>query len=268
MCPRLPRPLLLLSRKPRGSQQKAAHVFRPLPRGLEARLPAGSARNRRSGRSRTERAAKVLAAARMPASGVHSTARTIQTGPPGPHGPPSTSRGTKIASPAPRPRRMRAEAVHGARLHARARIARPLAPNRGLRAAAKASAVARTQPATAARRAASLPRVPRATAPRKTFSKPGTFGRKREGGFAGKPGFGGGDARPPRRDFGGSDARPPRRDFGGPADAASGPRWRLQAARLVYASTTWRLRQQAAFQRPRPSYQRDGAAPQGGSGQR
>jgi hypothetical protein len=35
-------------------------------------------------------------------------------------------------------------------------------------------------------------------APRKTFSKPGTFGRKREG-FAGKPSFG--DSRPPRRDF-------------------------------------------------------------------
>ncbi|MDQ2833343.1 MAG: hypothetical protein M3Y50_06255 [Acidobacteriota bacterium] len=56
--------------------------------------------------------------------------------------------------------------------------------------------------------------------PRKTFSKPGTFGRKREG-FAGKPSFSrdgdarpprrDGDARPPRRD---NDARPPRRDFG------------------------------------------------------
>ncbi len=41
-------------------------------------------------------------------------------------------------------------------------------------------------------------------APRKTFSKPGTFGRKREG-FGGKPAFGAkpgfGDSRPPRRDF-------------------------------------------------------------------
>ena len=35
-------------------------------------------------------------------------------------------------------------------------------------------------------------------APRKTFSKPGTFGRKREG-FAAKPSFG--DSRPPRREF-------------------------------------------------------------------
>jgi hypothetical protein len=34
---------------------------------------------------------------------------------------------------------------------------------------------------------------------RKTFSKPGTFGRKREG-FGGKPAFGG-ESRPPRRDF-------------------------------------------------------------------
>jgi 23S rRNA pseudouridine2605 synthase len=56
--------------------------------------------------------------------------------------------------------------------------------------------------------------------PRKTFSKPGTFGRKREG-FAGKPSFGrDGDSRPPRREFtqrpGGDagESRPPRRDFG------------------------------------------------------
>jgi len=48
--------------------------------------------------------------------------------------------------------------------------------------------------------------------PRKTFSKPGTFGRKREG-FAGKPSFGrdSNDTRPPRRDYG--DSRPPRREF-------------------------------------------------------
>ena len=48
--------------------------------------------------------------------------------------------------------------------------------------------------------------------PRKTFSKPGTFGRKREG-FTGKPSFGrdSNDARPPRRDYG--DSRPPRREF-------------------------------------------------------
>jgi hypothetical protein len=47
--------------------------------------------------------------------------------------------------------------------------------------------------------------------PRKTFSKPGTFGRKREG-FAGKPSFSrDNDTRPPRRDY--DDSRPPRRDF-------------------------------------------------------
>jgi 23S rRNA pseudouridine2605 synthase len=51
--------------------------------------------------------------------------------------------------------------------------------------------------------------------PRKTFSKPGTFGRKREG-FAGKPSFGrdrndSSDTHPPRRDYG--DSRPPRREF-------------------------------------------------------
>jgi 23S rRNA pseudouridine2605 synthase len=61
--------------------------------------------------------------------------------------------------------------------------------------------------------------------PRKTFSKPGTFGRKREG-FAGKPSFGrdSNDSRPPRRDYG--DSRPPRREFtprpeGGSGDSRS-----------------------------------------------
>ena len=55
--------------------------------------------------------------------------------------------------------------------------------------------------------------------PRKTFSKPGTFGRKREG-FGGKPSFG--DSRPPRRDFaprGERGERPARGDrpaFGAP----------------------------------------------------
>jgi 23S rRNA pseudouridine2605 synthase len=44
---------------------------------------------------------------------------------------------------------------------------------------------------------------------RKTFSKPGTFGRKREG-FGGKPAFGG-ESRPPRRDF---PARPDRGERG------------------------------------------------------
>jgi hypothetical protein len=54
-------------------------------------------------------------------------------------------------------------------------------------------------------------------APRKTFSKPGTFGRKREGGFAPRPSFGGGEGRPPRREFtpreGGAASDRPRREF-------------------------------------------------------
>ena len=56
-------------------------------------------------------------------------------------------------------------------------------------------------------------------APRKTFSKPGTFGRKREGGFSPRPPFAGGEGRPPRRDFGSKpsfgsgEGRPPRREF-------------------------------------------------------
>jgi len=60
--------------------------------------------------------------------------------------------------------------------------------------------------------------------PRKTFSKPGTFGRKREG-FAGKPSFGhdrnaSSDTHPPRRDYG--DSRPPRREFTPRPDRDSG----------------------------------------------
>ena len=45
-----------------------------------------------------------------------------------------------------------------------------------------------------------------ADGPRKTFSKPGTFGRKREGSAGGDgPAFGGGEGRPPRREFGGGE---------------------------------------------------------------
>ncbi len=65
--------------------------------------------------------------------------------------------------------------------------------------------------------------------PRKTFSKPGTFGRKREG-FGGKPSFArDNDARPPRREFtprpGGDagDTRPPRRTFGDRPDRSDRP---------------------------------------------
>ncbi len=68
--------------------------------------------------------------------------------------------------------------------------------------------------------------------PRKSYSKPGTFGRKREG-FAGKPSFrrDSNDARPPRREFtsrpdrDSSDSRPPRRSFADrPAKPFGGPR--------------------------------------------
>ncbi len=55
-------------------------------------------------------------------------------------------------------------------------------------------------------------------APRRTFSKPGTFGRKREGGFGDsrppRREFGAGEGRPPRREFGAGEGRPPRREFG------------------------------------------------------
>jgi hypothetical protein len=69
------------------------------------------------------------------------------------------------------------------------------------------------------------PRPPRegdsseARPPRKTFSKPGTFGRSREG-FAGKSFSRGDTTRPPRRDHG--DARPPRREYTPRPDSDSG----------------------------------------------
>ncbi len=55
-------------------------------------------------------------------------------------------------------------------------------------------------------------------APRRTFSKPGTFGRKREG-FAGKPSFGGGD-RGERSDRGDRPSRP----YSKPAEGGFAPR--------------------------------------------
>ncbi len=58
-----------------------------------------------------------------------------------------------------------------------------------------------------------VPRPEGGEAPRRTFSKPGTFGRKREG-FGGKPGAGREENRPPRREFGSGEGRPPRREFG------------------------------------------------------
>ena len=104
-------------------------------------------------------------------------------------------------------------------------------------------------------------------APRKTFSKPGTFGRKREGGFSGKPGFGGGDARPPRRDFGGSDSRPPRRDFAASSDRGERP---SGGEFKRPGSYTPRPRgdfgSKPPFAGPKPGYQRDSAGPQSGSG--
>ncbi len=74
-------------------------------------------------------------------------------------------------------------------------------------------------------RPAPRPRPESGEASRRTFSKPGTFGRKREG-FGGKPApgrdegrsprreFGTGEGRPPRREFGSGEGRPPRREFG------------------------------------------------------
>jgi 23S rRNA pseudouridine2605 synthase len=64
--------------------------------------------------------------------------------------------------------------------------------------------------------------------PRKTFSKPGTFGRKREG-FTGKPSFDrdNSESRPPRREFtrrpdsDSGDSRSPRRTFGDRPDRPS-----------------------------------------------
>ena len=66
---------------------------------------------------------------------------------------------------------------------------------------------------TASGRPAPRPRPEGGEAPRRTFSKPGTFGRKREG-FGGKPGSGRDENRPPRREFGSGEGRPPRREFG------------------------------------------------------
>ena len=62
---------------------------------------------------------------------------------------------------------------------------------------------------------------PDGEAPRRTFSKPGTFGRKREG-FAGPSDFGGSAGRPPRREFGSAEGRPPRRESGGREERPSG----------------------------------------------
>ena len=104
--------------------------------------------------------------------------------------------------------------------------------------------------------------------PRKTFSKPGTFGRKREGGFAGKPSFGG-DSRPPRRDFGASDSRPPRRDFGG----AGSDRGERPAGGDFKRPGSYSPRPRGdfggkpAFNGPKPGYQRDSAGPSVGSGE-
>jgi hypothetical protein len=59
--------------------------------------------------------------------------------------------------------------------------------------------------------------------PRKTFSKPGTFGRKREG-FAGKPSFSReSDSRPPRRDFGDRPDKPSFKDSRKPGSFAPRP---------------------------------------------
>ncbi len=110
--------------------------------------------------------------------------------------------------------------------------------------------------------------------PRKTFSKPGTFGRKREGGFSAKPSFGGGDSRPPRREFGGGDARPPRRDFGGTAGGGSDRGERPSGGGDFKRPGSYTPRPRGefggkpSFNGPKPGYQRDSAGGTGsGSGE-
>ncbi len=70
------------------------------------------------------------------------------------------------------------------------------------------------------------PRPEGGEAPRRTFSKPGTFGRKREG-FGARPGASHADGRPPRREFGAGEGRPPRREVG---DRPAGPGFKRASA--------------------------------------
>ena len=107
---------------------------------------------------------------------------------------------------------------------------------------------------------------------RKTFSKPGTFGRKREAGFAGKPSFGsGGEARPPRRDFGSSETRPPRRDAGGTERTERGERpasGEFKRPGSYSPRPRGEYGAKPPFRGPKPGYQRDSPSLQaGGSGE-
>ena len=101
-------------------------------------------------------------------------------------------------------------------------------------------------------------------APRKTFSKPGTFGRKREGGFSPRPSFGrDSDSRPPRREFTprpgseGRDSRPPRRDFGARPTFGARPAREGgfdRSARAPYGGSSSREGGPARFGSNKPSY--------------
>lgn len=93
-------------------------------------------------------------------------------------------------------------------------------PRREFSARSEGSGPRRTEGSWAGRPA----RAGEGTGPRKTFSKPGTFGRKREG-FGGTSSFGGGDGTAPRRASSADAERPtsrneraPRREFGAGAE--------------------------------------------------
>ena len=97
-------------------------------------------------------------------------------------------------------------------------------------------------------------------APRRTFSKPGTFGRKREG-FAGKPESGGGEGRPPRREFSGREERPAGGGFRKPgfSASASGPRaggFAAKSGRFAGQSGTFARKPGGLGDAPRPSFDR------------
>ena len=96
---------------------------------------------------------------------------------------------------------------------ARPRFDKPWNEDRRPRAEGESLAAGANGDGGAPARQAPRPRPEGGEAPRRTFSKPGTFGRKREG-FGGKPASGSGEGRPPRREFGSGEGRPPRREFG------------------------------------------------------
>ncbi len=109
---------------------------------------------------------------------------------------------------------------------AKPRFDKPWKENRRPRPEAETPAAGAESAGEPTARRAPRPRPEGGETPRRTFSKPGTFGRKREG-FGGKPGPGREENRTARRDFGASQGRPPRREFGSgdgptPRQAAGG----------------------------------------------